>query len=455
LCHVCAQARVRRLGLCPGCQQVRSLPANRADGARLCAACAGITEDLRCRSCDSDDDFQILRGCRRCYLRARLERLFDNGAGHINPTLVPLVDALGAMEVPRGGLSWLSHGATQERIRAIATGQVALSHEGIDQLAASNGREHLRELLVVHHILPARDRYLAAFERWAANLLADIDDPHHRRIIAAYLRWHHQSRLERLAANGELTENSYSTARAQTNIAVRLLAWLGDHSTDLEHCSQSDIDTWFAHGPSTRNHARTFLRWAMRTGRRAALDLPPDRQATPHALPEPRRLELLARLLDDDSTELVDRVAGVLVLLYALPASRINRIRLTDLHPTDNGLALRLGPDPLFVPEPVAELIHQLVNTRRHCNGAGHPESDWLFPGRRAGQPIEPDQLAERLNRHGITRAARTAALNALLADVPAPVLAKLLDREPWRVATRSKTLATDWARYAGMRTKP
>jgi hypothetical protein len=432
-----------------------SLPANGPDGVLLCAACGGITEDLRCVSCGAKDDFHTLLRCRRCCLRARLDRLFDNGAGHINPALVPLVDALAAMDVPRGGLSWLSHTATVERVRAIATAAVPLSHEGVDRLPASNGREHLRELLVVHHILPARDRRLAAYERWAANRLAAISDPHHRRLITAYLRWHHRPRLERLASAGELTENGYSTARAQTNIAVRLLAWLGQRDTGLEDCTQADIDTWFANGPTTRIHARTFLRWAISTGRRAALELPADRQATPDALPEPERLELLARLLDDDTIDIVDRVAGMLVLLYALPASRINRLRLTDLHPTPDGLTLRLGPDPLFVPAPLTTLINELANNRRHLNGAGHPDSEWLFPGRRPGQPIEAEQLAERLNRHGITRRARTAALNALLTDVPAPVLAKLLDREPWRVTTRAATLGTDWARYASLRTKP
>jgi hypothetical protein len=431
------------------------LPANRADGVPLCAACGGITEDLRCVGCGAKDDFHTLLRCRRCCLRVLLDRLFDNGAGHINPTLVPLVDALAAMKGPRGGLSWLSHTTTVERVRAIATGQVPLSHEGIDQLPPSNGREHLRELLVVHYILPARDRHLAAFERWAANRLNTISDPHDHRLIAAYLRWHHRPRLEQLAASGELTENSYSTARAQTNIAIRLLAWLAQRDTRLEDCTQADIDTWFANGPSTRIHSRPFLRWAIRTGRRGALDLPADRQATPHALPEPERLELLARLLADDTIDIVVRVAGILVLLYALPARRINRLRLTDLNATPDGLTLRLGPDPLFVPAPLTVLINELANNRRHLNGAGQPDSEWLFPGRRGGQPIEAEQLAERLNRYGITRRARTAALNALLTDVPAPVLAKLLDRKPWRVTTRAATLATDWARYASLRSKP
>jgi hypothetical protein len=52
----------------------------------------------------------------------------------------------------------------------------------------------------------------------------------------------------------------------------------------------------------------------------------------------------------------------------------------------------------------------------------------------------------------GVTRAARTAAFDALLATVPAPVLAKHLDRKPWRVAERSKRLGTDWRNYVALR---
>jgi len=455
ICHACARRRVARYGVCPACGQNRSLPAKGPDGAPQCARCGGITEDLRCASCGTDDDLDTLARCRRCSLRARLDRTFDDGTGHTNPALVPLLDALAAMANPRGGLSWLSHQATVNRIGAIATGKVPLTHDGIDQLPVSNGREHLRELLVAHRILPARDRHLAAYGRWAANRLATIDEPVDRRLIAVYLRWHHQPRLERLAADGELTENRYSTTRAQTNIAVRLLAWLRARGTDLPGCTQADIDAWFADGPSTRIHARGFLRWAIRTRRRSPLELPADRQATPRPIAETERLELLGRLLNDDTIDLIDRVAGCLVLLYALPASRIHRLRLTDLHPTNEGLALRIGEDLLPIPAPAATLIDQLADNRRHLTGAGHPDSTWLFPGRRAGHPIEGEQLAERLNRHGITRAARTAALNTLVTQVPAPVLAKLLDRKPWRVTQRAKILGTDWARYAALRAHP
>ena len=231
-------------------------------------------------------------------------------------------------------------------------------------------------------------------------------------------------------------------------------SWPGCASAirDLVTCSQGDIDTWFAQGPSTCLQARSFLSWSVRTHRREALELPPDRPATPRGIPEHERLDLLSRFLGDDDVDLVDRVAGCLVLLYALPLTRINRLRTSDFEQTDGALALRTGEDLVPVPSPVAVLVGTLAERSRHVTGAGHPDSDWLFPGARAGHPIESDQLAERLNRHGVTRAARTAALDALLATVPAPVLAKLLDRKPWRVADRTKILGTDWRNYVALR---
>ncbi len=418
----------------------------------MCRECAGIDEDLVCRTCGADDDFDTLGQCRRCSLRVRLDRLFDDGTGAITPALVPLVDALASMEAPSGGLSWLEDRRVVERIHCISTGEVPLSHDGIDGLDFSNGREHLRELLIAHRILPARNRYLAAFERWATTRLTTIDDPADRHLIAAYLRWHHGPRLTRLAEADQLNKGRCSVARSQTNIAVRLLDWLHDRHADLVSATQADIDAWFAAGPTTRIHSRSFLRWAMSTHRRDPLQLPVDSRAASRAITEAARLDLLSRFLSDDDIPLVDRVAGCLVLLYALPASRINRLLTTDFQPLDGGVALRLGDDLVPVPVSLGALVEQLVGQRRHLTGAGHPDSDWLFPGRCAGQPIESEQLADCLNRHGVTRAARVASLDALLTTVPAPVLAQLLDRRPWRVADRSKILAKDWRRYVALR---
>jgi hypothetical protein len=47
------------------------------------------------------------RLCTRCALAARLAELLDDGSGQIRPALVPLADALLAMDNPLSGLTWL------------------------------------------------------------------------------------------------------------------------------------------------------------------------------------------------------------------------------------------------------------------------------------------------------------------------------------------------------------
>ncbi|MEV8510489.1 hypothetical protein AB0368_37450 [Actinoplanes sp. NPDC051475] len=70
-------------------------------------------------------------------------------------------------------------------------------------------------------------------------------------------------------------------------------------------------------------------------------------------------------------------------------------------------------------------------------------QRQWLFPGQLAGRPRSAASLQRQLRKHGIgIRAARNAALIALAADLPAPVLAE--------VPGISFSGAVQWARRAG-----
>ncbi|MFJ9371476.1 hypothetical protein ACIRRA_44745 [Nocardia sp. NPDC101769] len=55
----------------------------------------------------------------------------------------------------------------------------------------------------------------------------------------------------------------------------------------------------------------------------------------------------------------------------------------------------------------------------------------------------------------GITGAGRVAAFNELLREIPAPVLADLVGCNSRFATERATTLATDWANYAAIRTRP
>ncbi|MDP8930619.1 MAG: hypothetical protein M3O70_19145 [Actinomycetota bacterium] len=139
-----------------------------------------------------------------------------------------------------------------------------------------------------------------------------------------------------------------------------------------------------------------------------------------------------------------DRVVGTLVVLYAQPLTRFSRLRLEDIVYDDSGLYLSLGRALILIPQPLAGLLCQLSWRPQIGPSGSVPDADrWLFPGRQAGQPINPEHLRIRLKRLGIqSRPARRAALMQLARQVPPPC-------SPTCSASASPN-ATAWAARSG-----
>lgn len=453
VCVSCARRAVRRRGRCPGCAVERVLPGMGAGGEPVCVDCAGIATSFTCTSCGNEGELWFARTCLRCSLRRRAATVMDNGNGQVPAALGSVLEAIATMADPQAGLIWLQSQAVRDRLTALATGAVPISHEGIDRLTPGPGREYLRELLMTHHVLPLRDKYLLAFQRWAADRLPGVDDPN-RRLIKLYLRWRHLRELTARAETGPLTQAATATARSRTNAGIRLLDWLRGRGQVLQTCTQTDIDTWY----STASHphgANDFLNWAIRHRHCPRLQLPPRQKPSPGKGNEAERVRLLARLLDDDTIDIDLRVAGCLNLLLAQPTTRIVELTLDQIDVRDGQCWIRLGHDPVPLPAPVAGLVCQLAAARRNMTSAGHRDSPWLFPGQAPGQHLQSKQLSARLIRLGVRNSAtRQAALTALAGEVPAPVLAEALGFHPRTVIQRTGELGIDWAGYAATKTR-
>jgi hypothetical protein len=112
---------------------------------------------------------------------------------------------------------------------------------------------------------------------------------------------------------------------------------------------------------------------------------------------------------------------------------------------------LRLGGDPILVPEPLAELIRELAAARRgHASLGDQGTSPWLFPGGQPGRPISAYRLAERLRQLGLrSRQARSAALFQLATELPAALLARLLGIHVSVAVAWQRASGGDWTGYA------
>lgn len=257
--------------------------------------------------------------------------------------------------------------------------------------------------------------------------------------------------LRSKAEKGPLGRSQTSQTKQEITQAGAFLTWLADRGRTIGHCQQADLDAWHTEKLATRRPAQTFLRWCMKTSRMSRLTLPPQVINQDQApLHQHRRLAILRRALNDDSLPLRARVAAALALLYAQPVTRIVRLTVDDVLDDGATVAVRLGDPPSPLPEPVADLMRAYIQSCQHLPYASSRSSQWLFPGRQPGQPMNPVSLQVHLREIGVPpQRGRTSAIRQLVLQAPAPVIAKALGYHD-KTATRLVTEAGGtWSRYA------
>lgn len=233
LCKTCVRAALKIHGVCPGCGDQRILPGRGDDGSPICPTCAGIlTSRFRCHRCQVEG--QLYRGklCARCTITDRVEALLDNGTGHIDPALVPLVDALSTttMLTPAGRLVWLRKPNNRSMLRVLATQRLPLTHPGLSAHPDQGGIPYLRALLVHCGALPKVDRQLLDYESWLARRLAGLTDHPHERLLRQFGHWHQLPRMRTKATLQPLTPPARTYAQLEFIHATAFCTWLSPNT---------------------------------------------------------------------------------------------------------------------------------------------------------------------------------------------------------------------------------
>jgi hypothetical protein len=442
----------KRWARCAGCGQFRPVRGGSTDRP-LCAVCTRPDQSFwkRCPSCA--EMTKLADGpCVRCALRQRLTNLLGGADGTVDPQLHALYDNLAAAQRPATALNWLKHEHTTAILGDIASGTLRLSHDTLDLLPAAKTVEHLRSVLVATAALPARDEHMVRIERWVTATIAARTDPDERYLLQRYAVWHLLRRLRRRRKGDQTTHNQTTLVKAQLRTAIELLDWLAHRHLTLRSANQGHLDTWItSEGAGRRGNAGHFVRWAA-SQKLTDLELPAVRWNGPSGtIDHDKRWEQARWLLRDDTLETTDRVAGLLVILYAQKLEAISKLTLDHIDHNDNGVGLRLGSRPVLLPEPLAALILDLAASRRgHAVLGDQGTSPWLFPGGQPGRPLSASRLAERLRALGVhAGTARSAALLQLATELPAAVMARMLGVHIKVAAEWQRAASGDWAGYA------
>ncbi|MEV6423707.1 hypothetical protein [Streptomyces sp. NPDC051662] len=339
--------------------------------------------------------------------------------------------------------------------RALATATGPLTHQSLDAVADGHMADQLRALLVAHGILAARDEHLARIERWLPKALGRLPDVGERRIVERWARWQPLRRLHRQPEHRPTGPGQACGIRQEIRAVVRLLEWLPAQSSSLASCTQDHIDAYLVTGPAERLRIRSFLHWTSRHNHTRALTAPfYTSLLAADIIAAETRWRLVHRLIHEPDIFIRDRPAGLLLLLLAQPPSRICALSRDDVLGDGTTLRLRLGTHPVEIPPPLDGMLRELL---RHPAGKAHRlepgPSRWLFPGARAGRPMEPVSLSRRLKALGIRpQPTRNASLMDLAAEPPAFVFSPLLGFSEQTAANWMSESGGDDARYAAHR---
>jgi hypothetical protein len=447
-CTRCQQRWAR----CSGCGTVRQVRGGTAERP-LCATCTRADRSFwkACPTCGELTKLTV-GPCVRCALRDRLGELLSGPTGAIRPELRGLMENLAGVERPLTVLGWLAGSEAVAVLGELGQGRLVLSHSTLDQLPSAKPVEHLRAVLVATGALPERDEQMAQLELWVTATISSRAHPDERHLLSRYAVWHLLRRLRRRGRGTETTYAQTRTLKARVKAAIQLLDWLTAADVTLATANQGHLDAWLASdGAVLRRDAGHFVRWAAEE-HLASLDLPAVRWRGPTgAIDAEGRWEDARRLLQDDTADLPDRVAGLLVVLYAQRAASISRLTVGHVEIDSGGVRLHLGARPATLPEPLAAMVADLVASRRgHAVLGNTATTAWLFPGGRPGRPISASRLTERLRAIGIwARPSRSAALFQLAAELPAAVLARLLGVHIQVAVEWQRISSGDWTGYA------
>ncbi|MEU1274051.1 hypothetical protein [Streptomyces sp. NPDC005799] len=446
MCTVCGAKRRP----CAICGKTVRIFARTPEGEGVCQTCWRTHPASRrpCRDCGTVAHLHYRGMCAACAVRHRLHDILG-ADGQLRPEAEPVFQALSRRE-PLALLWWLDRRPARVTVlRALATGRGPVTHETLDRLHPAKTVQNLRMILVAGGALPARDEHLAALEHWLPGELARIQAPDGRRLLHGFITWYLLRRLRDCSRRRFLTEAQVHGARSQVRQAVHLLNWLTVQDTAVSACTQDQVDAWLDEGPAQRADVYTFLTWTSRNGHTRPLAVPLRAPSiTGEIIAQDTRWALVHRLLNDDTLAVADKTAGLLILLFAQPPSRITSLTTEHVILDRDTAALQLGPVPAQMPPPLDAYLRHLYDQANRADTP--PEVRWLFPGRFPGQRLSCHQLKRRLRDLGVRpRVSRSTALVELTGELPAVVVSRLLGVCQTTADTWRSIAAGEHASYA------
>ena len=443
VCVYCYRAASRTRGTC-SCGHVGILPGI-VDGEPACRSCTGVRLNVDCCTCGQKPSSTAATcACAAFWETSSNDALTNPDTGTVAAEVLPMAAALKQMDRPNSGLTWIRQPHVDTFLRELAKNP-RITHETLDALPGGHTRDYVRGLLVEHGALPSRDELLARFEQWAEEARQRVAAPEHLEVIDRYIRWKHLRRMRELSP---ITNGTFLRAKQSTTVAIEFCNWLTKREETLPETTQAHLDTWIAEGPSTRLVVDRFLRWTARSRLTdPELIVPRHRRGTAPRLPAQAQTQALDTVISSDALPPRNRLAAVLVLVFAQQIERIVTLNWEDISIVDQ-VVVNLAGLPIVFEPPLDQIVRDLASSPGHDQTAAHPNTRWVFRSPRPGAHISAMHLRQQLTPLFSALAARLGTIAELSRETPVAILAEALG---YNVATLERHAAAanaDYGRY-------
>jgi len=330
---------------------------------------------------------------------------------------------------PEQVIKWFKRSRSIPLLRSIAQGDTPLTEATFVSKSRDRALSHLRDLLLDAGSMPREQTIFRQVEAWVAATVAQLP-AERRQVITAYVRWGILRRAKRDPLSGDITPGGAIHVRVCVRGIIRLLNWLDGRHTSLETVTLTQIEE-FMTIRSTSRWLWKFLTWARERELAPTFEAPSISKPAPNVTGiEQQHEDTIRHLATDSDIDLDARLAGLLIAVYGLLATRTLRLRRSQLNVTEQGDAqLILGEHPLVLADPVTQIAKQHLATLEPAEPAEPAEPGaWLFPGLSPGRHRDAQYLASRLEPLGMNVSElQKAARFRLAGTVPAKVLADAL----------------------------
>lgn len=399
---------------CPACNKYRKPAGLDASGQIVCAKCRSEGPFV-CPTCKKPGVRHSAKKCQSCYWSEHASKAIERDAAMLPRIWTRTAyKQFGQALVGLYGPQKASHRVSKylSFFIALDSRYPEVNNVSVQDLIAGFGKDGLRRNTTAVSFL-IKAGFLPRATDW--ELDHHSENQEQERLLERNAdKWFHPLLVRFRQHSLEMQQVSLDRGRKGPN-AHTIKTWLFGATKLLEYCSDQGIDNiggidsllleqFVVSSPGYQAVLPRFVNYANKHEKVFRKIYVPKNQVSVKneqlMLTDARSAALIRRFLDP-ATDPKEALLGILMLLYAQIATRVVKLKLSQISETQSGgVAIKFARMPITLEADIAVVLKRYLETRKALSPMESSEqNEYLFPGRRIGSHLTAASVAYYIER--------------------------------------------------------